>query len=143
MKFRWEVGPYVVRSRVALPVIDNMLKSMGFPSRVAINYDTHQMISKRRQDNNNKPFEHIEVAGLREETNWEDYPNQAPDNVCMEMDYVSSLLGNNSPPMDLSNIVVAARNVSSLISFSNNTKKREHAEPMDTEEVETASTPKR
>ena len=63
------------------------------------------MISKRRQANNNKPFEHIEVVGLKEAANWEDYPNQAPDNVYMEMDFVSSLPGNNSPPMDLSDIV--------------------------------------
>ena len=47
MKFPWEAGPYAVKSRVALPVIDNMLNSMGFPLGVAINYDPHQMISKR------------------------------------------------------------------------------------------------
>ena len=44
MKFPWEAGPYVVKSRASLPVIDNMLKSMGFPMGVAINYDTHHMI---------------------------------------------------------------------------------------------------
>ena len=59
------------------------------------------------------------------------------------MDYVSSLLGNNSPPMDISDIVAAAGNVSYLIIFSENTKKREHAEPMDIEEVDTTSTPKK
>ena len=96
-----------------------------------------------RQANNNKPFEHIELVGLREVANWEDYPNQDPDNVCMEMDYVSSLPGNNSPPMDLSNILAATGNVSFLIIFSENTKKREHVEPMETEEVDTANTPKR
>ena len=69
MKFPWEAGPYVVKSRDALPVIDNMLKSMGFLLGVAINYDPHQMISKRRQANNNKPFEHTEIAGIREATN--------------------------------------------------------------------------
>ena len=69
MKFPWEAGPYVVKSKVALPVIDNMVKSMGFPLGVAINYDPHQMISKRKKGNNNKHFEHIEVAILREATN--------------------------------------------------------------------------
>ena len=101
------------------------------------------MISKRRHANNNKPYEHREVAGLRGEANWEDYPNQAPDNVCMEMDFVSSLPGNNSPPMDLSDVVAATRNVSSLIIFLENTKKREHANPMEIKEVDTASIPKR
>ena len=36
-----------------------------------------------------------------------------------------------------------AGNVSSLVSFSENTKKREHAERMDTNEIDTASTPKK
>ena len=72
MKFPWEAGPYVVKSRDSLPIIDNLLKGMGFSLGTTINYDTHQVISKRRQENNSKPFEHTEVAGLREATNWED-----------------------------------------------------------------------
>ena len=61
----------------------------------------------------------------------------------MEMDFVSSLPRNNSPPMDLSDIVAATGNVSYLISFSENTKKREHAETMDTDEINIASMPKK
>ena len=41
MKFPWEAGPYVVKCRDAFLVINNMLKSMGFPLGVAINYNTH------------------------------------------------------------------------------------------------------
>ena len=48
IKFPWEEGPYVVKSRAALPIIDNLLKSMGFSLGVVINYDPHQVISKRR-----------------------------------------------------------------------------------------------
>ena len=140
MKFPWESKPYVVKHRAALLVIDNMLKIMGFSLGIVINYDPHQMISKRRHANKNKPFEYTKVVGLREAANWEDYPNQATDNVCMEMDFVSSLPENNSPPMDLSDIIAGAGNVSSLISFSKNTRKREHAEHMDIEEIDTSST---
>ena len=61
----------------------------------------------------------------------------------MEQEFVSSLPGNNSPPMDLSNIVVVASNISSLMSFSGTSKKREHSNFMDTEEVYNASTPKK
>ena len=39
IKFPWVEGPYVVKSRVSLPIIDNLLKSMGFSLRAAINYD--------------------------------------------------------------------------------------------------------
>ena len=95
---------------------------MGFSLGTAINYDPHQVISKRRQKNNNKPFEHSEVAGLKEAVNWEDYPDKAPDNVSMEQDSVSSLPGNNFPQMALSNIVAVFGNVSSLISFFRNFK---------------------
>ena len=120
-----------------------MLKSTGFCLGAAINYDRHQVISKRTQENNNITFEHIEVAGLREGPNWEDYPNKALDNFSMEQDSVSSLPGNNSPSLDLSNIVAVASNISSLMSFSGTFIKREHSNFMDTKEVDTTSTPKK
>ena len=104
----------------------------------AINYDPHQIISKRRQANKNNPFEHIEIVGLREEANWEDYPNYITKDISMQRESVSSLPGNNSSQMNLSNIVAMAGNVSSLVSFLEITKKRENAEHMDT-----ASTPKK
>ena len=69
---------------------------MGFSLGTAINYDPHHVISKRRQENNNNPFEHIEFDGLREVANWEDYPEKAPDIGSMKQDSVSSLPVNNS-----------------------------------------------
>ena len=60
----------------------------------------------------------------------------------MEQDSVSSIPGNNSPPMDIFNIVAVVGNISSLISFTGNSKKREHSGFMDNEEADTASTPK-
>ena len=78
---------------------------MGFSLRAAINHDPHQVISKRRHANKNNPFEHTKVYALREESNWEDYPKKTPDNISMEQDSSSSMPGNNSPLMDLSDIV--------------------------------------
>ena len=40
-------------------------------------------------------------------------------------------------------IVAMDGNVSSLISFSGSAKKRGHSDPMDTDEIDTASTPKK
>ena len=74
---------------------------MGFSLGATINYDPRQVISKRRHEIKNKPFGHTKVAGLREEANWEDYPNKTPDNISMEQDSVSSIPGNNSSPMDI------------------------------------------
>ena len=48
---------------------------MGFSLEQDINYDPHQVISKRRKAHKCKPFEHIEIPGLREAANWDDFPN--------------------------------------------------------------------
>ena len=45
--------------------------------------------------------------------------------------------------MNLPNTVTMAGDVSSLVSFSDNTKNRDHAKPMDTDDIDTASTPKK
>ena len=66
-----------------------MLRSMGFYSGASINCDPYQVIYKRRQENKNNIFEHNEVAGLREEANWEYYPNNTPDNISMEQDSIA------------------------------------------------------
>ena len=90
---------------------------MGFSLGAAIDYDPHRVISKRIQENKNKTFEHTEVPGLGEEANWEDYPNNTPYYISMEQDCVSPVLGNDSSPMDLSNIVAVVGNISSLVIF--------------------------
>ena len=133
IKFPWVIGPYVIKSTTALPIIDNLLRSMGFSLGSPINYDAQQVISKRILENKNNLFEHTEVDGLRDVANWEDYPNNTPDNISMEQESVSPILGNNSSPMDLSNIVAIAGNISSLISFFRKLKKREHSSFMDIE----------
>ena len=74
IKFSWEKGPYVVKSRVVLPIIDNLLRSIGISLGGSMNYDPHQVISIRRQLNKNKVFEHQEVEGLAEKSHWSDYP---------------------------------------------------------------------
>ena len=56
---------------------------------------------------------------------------------------VSPLLGDNSPQMDLSKVVAMAGNISSLVSYSRSSIKRGPAEPMETDEVDTTSMPKR
>ena len=83
----------------------------------AINYDPHQVISKRRQANKNNPFQHTEIAGLREAANWDDYPNLTKKEVSMGQNSASSLPGEISSQMDLSNIVTMAGDVSSLVSL--------------------------
>ena len=73
--FPWEVGPYIVRSRDALPLVTNLLRGMGFYLEQAANYDPYEIISKRRKAHKCKPFEHTEIPRLREVANWDDFPN--------------------------------------------------------------------
>ena len=63
--FPWEVGPYIVRFRAAFPLVGNLLKGTKLSLEQAINYDPHQVISKRRKDHKCKPFEHTEILRLR------------------------------------------------------------------------------
>ena len=69
IKFPWDVGPFIIKNKYALPIIEILVKEMGFPTEVAINYDPHHIISIRRQVNRNNPFEHFEVVGLPETAN--------------------------------------------------------------------------
>ena len=65
----------MIKSRDALALVGNLLRGMGFSSEQAINYNPHQIISKRRKYHKSKPFEYIEIIGLREVVNWDDFPN--------------------------------------------------------------------
>ena len=85
----------------------------------------------------------MQIAELRKAANWEYYPNYTTKDIGMEQDSVSSLPGNNSSQMNLSNIVAMVGNVSSLASFSGSAKKREHSDAMDTNEIDIASTTKK
>ena len=69
------MGPYTVKSRAALPLVGNLLKDMVFSLEQAMNYDPHQIISKRRKAHKCKPFEHNEIPGHMEAENWDDFPN--------------------------------------------------------------------
>ena len=82
--FPEEVGPYIVRSRDALPLVTNLISGMGFSVGEAVNYDPHQIISKRRKAHKCNPFEHTEILRLREEVNWDDFPNPSPMDTSIE-----------------------------------------------------------
>ena len=61
----------------------------------------------------------------------------------IEKYYGSYLPGIASPLRELAKIVTTVVEVSSLVSYSMSSMKRGGPEPMDTEEVDTASMPKR
>ena len=107
----------MVKSRASLPLVGNLLKGMGFSLEQAINYDPHQVISKRRKAHKSKPFENTEIPELREADNWDDFPNSTTMDVSIGRSFVSPLPWENSPQRDLSKVVAMDGNTSSLVSY--------------------------
>ena len=73
MKFPWVIGPFIIKNKDELPVVESLLKGMVFKIVFVVNYDPQYVISTRIQVNKNKPFEHQEVEGLVERKIWLDY----------------------------------------------------------------------
>ena len=137
------MGPYTVKSKDDFPLVTNLLRGLGFSLEQAVNYDPHQIISKRRKYHKYKPFEHTEILGLGEATNWDDFPNPAPMDTSIEQSTGSHLPRIDSPQRELEKIVAIAWDVSSLVIYSVSLVKIRGLEPMDTEEVDTARMPKK
>ena len=91
IRFPWVVGPFIIKNKASLPMIERLLREMGFPNEAAINYDPRHIISIKRQVNEDKPFEHYEVAGIPETANWLDYPHENQRYVDMQEDSTSSV----------------------------------------------------
>ena len=71
IKFHYVIGPFVIKSSQALPVIENILESMRFQEETKVNYDPKGIIEKRRLDSKSPTFRHQEVPGLLEIANSE------------------------------------------------------------------------
>ena len=125
-----------------MPLVTNLLRGMGFSLGQAVKYDPHQIISKRRKAHKCRPFEHTEI-GLKEATNWDDFPNPTPMDTSIDQSTGSQLPGIASPQRELDKVVAISGGVSSLVSYLTSSIKRGGPEPMETEEVDTASIPKR
>ena len=53
IKFPWAIGPFVIKNKVSLPLIEILLIEMEFPNEASINYDPHHIISNRIQAKQN------------------------------------------------------------------------------------------
>ena len=47
IKFPWVVGPFIIKNKDALPVVESLLKGMDFRISFAIDYDPLYVITKR------------------------------------------------------------------------------------------------
>ena len=64
IKFPLKVGPFIVKNKAYLQVIDGFLQDMNFMKAAKINYDPHHIISQRRKHNRNKELDNQEMEGL-------------------------------------------------------------------------------
>ena len=70
IKFPWVVGPFIIKSKVSLPIVESLLKEMDFKTTFVVNYDPLHVISIIRKVNTNNFFEHQEVEGLDKKEYW-------------------------------------------------------------------------
>ena len=124
-------------------MIENLLKEMGFLTEPAVDYDPHQFISNRRKTVKRKTFKHVEVVGLVDAANWDDYPKENPKDADMDEDSNSFVKDITSLMPDISKVVSAATNITPLDSCYEKTNKWEGSEPMEIEDEDTARSPKR
>ena len=80
------IGHFIIKRKVALLVVESLLKEIDFQTATAMHNDPHHIMSIRIQVNKNKPFEHQELEGLYEKVNWSDYPSLMQDEEVMHQD---------------------------------------------------------
>ena len=90
-----------------------------------------------------KHFEHDEVVGLEEATNWSDYPHETQKDTDMQEGSNSSVKEITSKHPGTSNLVLVAEKITPLASYSEKTNKRDFSDAIDIEEEDTTRTPKK
>ena len=116
---------------------------MGFPTKAAVEYDPHSVISNRRKVVNRKPFKHVEVVGLEDAANWDDYPKENPNDTNRKEDSSSSVKYITSLMPDVSKVVSAAINITPLASHLEKRIKWDILDHLEIEDEDTSITPKR
>ena len=48
IKFPWKIGPFIIKDKVALLMVEGLMQEMNFKKDTPINYDPHHIISQRR-----------------------------------------------------------------------------------------------
>ena len=124
-------------------MIESLLKYMGFFTEPVVNYDPHHVISNRRKALKRNPFDHEEIVGLADVANWYDYPEDTPKYTDMKEDSNSSVREISSLIPDISKLISATENIVPLENHLERTNKRDFLDAMDTEEEDTAITPKK
>ena len=64
IKFHYAIGPFVIKSSLALPIVEQLLESLNFQESQRVNYYPEKIIANRKKINTCGTFEHHEIKGL-------------------------------------------------------------------------------
>ena len=64
IKFHYSIGPFVIKSTLALPIVEQILESFNFQEAQRINYDPKKIILNGKRKIICGTLEHKEVQGL-------------------------------------------------------------------------------
>ena len=143
IKYPWDVGPFTIKNKASLPMIESLLKEMGFFIEPAVNYDPFHLISNRRQALKRKPLEHEDIVVLTPFANWSNYPKETPKDTDMQEDSNYSVRDISSLHPNTSKLISAAENITPLGIHSERTNKPHFSDDMDTKEEDSARNPKK
>ena len=74
LKLPTTIGPFVVNSRHALPVVEKLLQDMDLRQGKAWPYDSKGIISNRRKRNKSTPYMHEMMPFIEWQANLENWP---------------------------------------------------------------------
>lgn len=134
INFPWTVGSIMVKSRASLSSLQQIMKDMGFPSKAAVNYDPHHILSERRKTTNRKGYEHFELAGMAETENLLEYIEQGqmgidPPETSQTLAYLFEE-GSSSAPRSSSKDT-AVKFILPLVAILEKSNHQEISSPMD------------
>ena len=123
IKYPWVVGPFIIKNNDSLPMIESLLKEMGFFTEPVVNYDPHHVISNGIKVIKRNPFENEEIVGLEDAANWYDYPKETPKDTDIQEDSTYSVREIASLQPDTSKLISAYEKITPLASHLERTNK--------------------
>ena len=97
-------------------MIENLLKEMGFFIDLVVDYDPHQVISNRIKYLKRNTFKHVEVVGLADVANFDDYPKETPKDTDVQEDSSYSIKNITSLMPYIYKLISAFVNITPLVS---------------------------
>ena len=50
IRFTWAIGPFNIKNKDDIPLVESLIRDLGFPTMAGINYDPHDIVPEKRKD---------------------------------------------------------------------------------------------